>query len=317
MVWRCWWLAGLPGDESSNDDGEDGCGINVISAPPSQPIKSILKRRRPTSNTHTSSTGGSGGGGGGGGIESESKGIRFADSGSAVRGDGPRNSRAQGVSGGARDGAACFNFSQSGRCRFGSRCKYSHAVAGFQTAPSNYTRYELEDADGEEAEKQQKSALVDCLRVAKAAAAARAAASGQSAAVVAADANRPPAVDGSGKLLFNAPPRKVGGGGGGGAAGGAAGAGGTKSSSTSRSSSKASTAAAIKLSLMDDDEDGVGGLGGLREEVGVGAGVVDGGSGGAEGLQGQPGGAVLFKKKKKRGAKGKGGNTRQRSAAPL
>lgn len=114
------------------------------------------------------------------------------------------------------------------------------------------------------AEAQQKSALIDCLRMAKAAADAKEAASGGGAGSVELDA-RPPPVDSNGKLMFNAPKlkkdgssagkgsRKAGAGAVGGGEGAGRGGGGRKSKGK-----VAAAAAVFTLSLMDDDVEGEG-----------------------------------------------------------
>eukprot|EP00729_Bicosta_minor_P001118 gene1118-19291_t len=325
---------GLPGDESSNDESEES-RIRVISAPPAQPLKSILKLKRPPGSSSSS----------------RKSRARFAEHTvdhrqGSKQGTGGGGSNTMGSS--SSSSAACFNFSQSGKCRFGDRCKYSHAVAGFQATPSKYTRYELKDTDGDD-EAQQKSALIDCLRMAKAAADAKEAASGGGAGGEELDA-RPPPVDSNGRLMFNAPKLKKDGSnaGKGSRKAGAGAVGGEEGTGRGGRKSKgkvAAAAAVFTLSLMDDDVEGEGmqdhayDLENGTLDTSVGAqtptGAVAAAAAAAAGAAGAGAGAeaeaasastltstptsasasasVVFKKKKKRpvGAKG---NARQRSS---
>eukprot|EP00041_Stephanoeca_diplocostata_P023634 m.585218 g.585218 ORF g.585218 m.585218 type:complete len:166 (+) comp22339_c1_seq95:235-732(+) len=63
-------------------------------------------------------------------------------------------------------GKPCYNFSQTGHCRFGSMCRYSHALPKCVTDPSAYKKYECRDAPPISGATQ-RSALMDALQVAQ------------------------------------------------------------------------------------------------------------------------------------------------------
>ena len=62
----------------------------------------------------------------------------------------------------------CFEFGQTGRCRFGERCRYSHG-AGFD--PRKYTKYTFDDQQPDPADEraQQRSALAEAMALVRAA----------------------------------------------------------------------------------------------------------------------------------------------------
>eukprot|EP00045_Choanoeca_perplexa_P013346 m.151031 g.151031 ORF g.151031 m.151031 type:complete len:285 (-) comp16329_c0_seq1:2319-3173(-) len=59
----------------------------------------------------------------------------------------------------------CFTFAQTGKCRFGSRCRYTHAAPSFKTNPQGFTRYKINwDDEGALSAKANSNAAMAAIR---------------------------------------------------------------------------------------------------------------------------------------------------------
>lgn len=70
-----------------------------------------------------------------------------------------------------KDGKPCFTFSQTGRCKFGARCRFKHDTPDFVQNPNKYRRYEIDwDEDDTSANKAAAMEALDLARKAREAA---------------------------------------------------------------------------------------------------------------------------------------------------
>jgi len=70
-----------------------------------------------------------------------------------------------------KDGKPCFTFSQTGKCKFGTRCRFKHEAPDFVQNPNKYKRYEIDwEEDDSSANKAAALEALDLARKAREAA---------------------------------------------------------------------------------------------------------------------------------------------------